>query len=70
MQDLITDNCYSSVKEGVRTKSSRSEGKYKEKITAVPLKENRMQTRLSRSEQIGLEKEEKTPARRKKKRKD
>ena len=69
MQDLTTDNCYSSVQERVKTKSCRSKGKDKDEITTVPLKGNQMQTRLSRSKQIGPEKEEKTPAQRRRKEK-
>ena len=69
MQDLTADNCYFSVQEKVKTRSCRSKGKDKDEITAVPLKGNRMKTRLSRSKQIGPEKEEKTPAQRKRKEK-
>ena len=67
MQDLITDNCYSSVQERVKTKSCRSKGKDKDEITVVPLKGNQMKTRLSRSKQIDPKKEEKTPARQRRK---
>jgi len=53
----------------VETKSCRPKGEDKEEITAVPLEGNRMQTILSRSKQIILEKKEEIPNRRKKKRK-
>jgi len=69
MGNLIADNCHLSVQEKVKTRSCRSEGKDKEEITAVPLKGNRMQTRLSRSKQIGPEKEEEIPTRRRRKEK-
>jgi len=52
------------VQEGVKTRSCCSKGKDKEEVTAVSLTGDRMQTRLSRSKKIGPEKEEKTPARR------
>ena len=57
------------MQEKEKTRSCRSKGKDKVEITAVPLKENRMQTRLNRSKQIGPEKEEKIPAQRKRKEK-
>ena len=41
--------------------------KSKDKVTAVPLTGDRVQTRLSKSKQIGPEKEEKTPAQHKRK---
>jgi len=53
----------------VKTRSCRSKGKDKDEITVVPLKGNRTLIRLSRSKQIGPEKEEKIPARRRRKEK-
>ena len=64
MQDLTTNNCHSLMQEGVKTRSCCSKGKDKDEVTTVPLTGDRMQTRLSRSKQIGPEKEEKTPDRR------
>ena len=67
MQDLTANNCYSLVQEGVKTRSFCSKEKYKDKVTVVPLTGDRVQTRLSRSKKIGPEKEEKTPAQRRRK---
>ena len=64
MQDLATDNGYFLYR---KTRDCRSKGKDKVEITAVPLDENRMQTRINISKQIGSEKKEKTPTRRKRK---
>jgi hypothetical protein len=47
-----------------------SKGKDKDRVTVVPLTGDRVQTRLSRSKQIGPEKEEKIPARRRRKEDD
>ena len=63
MQDLITDSCHSPVQERVKTRSFCSKEKDKNRVTAVPLTGDRVQTRLSISKQTDPEKEEKTPAR-------
>ena len=67
MQDLTANNCHSHVQERVKTRSCCSKEKYKNRVTIVPFMGDRVQTRLSRSKQIGPEKEEKTPAQRRRK---
>ena len=67
MQDLIANHCHSPVQERVKTRNCFSKEKDKDKVTAIPLTGDRVQTRLSRSKQIGLEKEEKTPVQRRRK---
>ena len=53
-----------SIQEKEKTRDCRSKGKDKVEITAVSLDENRTQTKRNRSEQIGSEKKERTPAQR------
>ena len=67
MQDLTADSCHSPMQEGVKTRSCCSKEKDKNRVTAIPLTKERVQTRLSRLKQTGPEKEEKTPARRRRK---
>jgi len=68
IQDLTVNCCHSLVQKRVKTRNFYSKEEDKDKATAVPLTEDRVQTRLSRSKQISLKKEEKTPTRRKGKR--
>ena len=63
MQYQNTENCLFLMQEGVKTRSFRSKGKDKDKITVVPLTGNRMQTRQSKSKQIGPEKKVEIPTR-------
>lgn len=67
MQDLTADSCHSLVQERVKTRSYCSKEKDKNRVTAVPLTKDRVQTRLSKLKQTGPEKEEKAPARRRRK---
>jgi len=67
MQDLTANHCHSPMQERVKTRNCCSKEKDKDKVTAVPLMGNRVRTWLSRSKQIDLEKEEKTPTRRRRK---
>ena len=67
MQDLTTNNGYVLNRKRKKTRNFRSKGSDKVEITVVPLKVNRMQTKLNRVQQIGSEKKEKTPARRQRK---
>ena len=67
MQDLTVDNFHSPVQERVKTRSCCSKEKDKDRVTAVLLTGDGVQTRLSKSKQTNPEKEEKTPARRRRK---
>ena len=67
MQDLTADSCHSPVQERVKTRSCCSKEEDKNRVTAVPLTKDRVQTRLSRLKQTGPEKEEKAPAQRRRK---
>jgi len=52
----------------MKTRNCCSKEEDKDEATVVPLTEDQVQTRLSRSKQIGLKKEEKISTRRKGKR--
>lgn len=67
MQDLTADSCNSPVQEGVKMRSFYSKEKDKNRVTDVPLAKDRVQTRLSKLKQTDPEKEEKAPARRRRK---
>ena len=62
MHNLATDKWLFSIQEKEKTKGCCSKGKDKVEITTVSLDENRTQTRINRSKQIGSGKKEKTPA--------
>lgn len=64
MQDLTANHCHSPVQEKVKMRNCGSKEEDKDKVTIVPLTGDWVQTSLSRSKQIGLKKEEKTPAQR------
>jgi len=66
-KDLSADNCHFPVQERVETRSCCSKEEDKNRVTAVPLTRDRVQTRQSKMKQTGPEKEEKAPARRKRK---
>jgi len=57
------------MQEGVKTISYHSKRKDKDEITAIPLTGDRMQTRKSKSKQIGPEKEVEILARRRREKK-
>ena len=57
MQDENADNFHFLMQEGEKTRSFRSKGKDKDRLTAVPLMGDRMQTRQSKSKRISLGKE-------------
>ena len=54
MQDLTANYCHSPVQERVKMRNCCSKEKDKDKVTVVPLTGDRVQTRLTRSKQIGL----------------
>ena len=68
IQDLTANHCHSLMQKRVKTRNCYSKEEDKDKATVVPLTRDQVQMRLSRSKQIGLKKEEKTPARRRGKR--
>jgi len=66
VQNENTDNCHFFMQEEGKTKSFHSKGEDKDKLTAVPLTGNRMQTRQIKSKRINPRKEVDISARRKK----
>ena len=57
MQDENAENCHFLMQEGEKMRSCHSKGKDKDRLTAVPLTGDRMQTRQRKSKQISPEKE-------------
>ena len=63
MQYLTADSCHSPVQERVETRGCFSKEKDKNRVTVIPLTKDRVKTRLSRLKQTSPEKDEKAPAR-------